>query len=159
MTYDRVIGNGSQLPWHIPEELKFFKEMTTNKTLIMGANTLKSIGKTLPNRNHVIISSKPQSEFDSFGNIAVCNDIDSAITKAKSFRTDVFVVGGLSIYKQFLETNICDSLIISWIKDKYVGDVIFPNLIHYPYKVDSIVKESSEFITMRYIRNDNKHRS
>lgn len=159
MTYDRVIGNGNKLPWHISDELKFFKEITVGKTLIMGANTIRSIGKTLPLRKHIILSSKPKTEFEKYGDVKVCHHIDSAILTAQSWGTEVCVVGGLSVYEQFLNDGICDYLTISWIKKNYDGDVVFPRISQYPYRAETILKETSEFITMRYIKNDNNYRS
>lgn len=152
MTAAYVIGNGPNLPWHISEELKFFKETTLNKTLIMGSTTLESIGKVLPNRNHVIVSSKPPEHFSRFPNVVVAKDIETAIIEAKKFNTEVFVSGGKTIYQQFLDLGVCDRLIISWIKKEYVGDVFFPDLSNYPYKFNSVLKENDEFITMDYVK-------
>jgi len=119
MTKRRVIGKGNSLPWHIPEDLKNFKEITTGKTVIMGRKTYDSIismlGKPLPNRNNIVISRSMEG---------ACRSIEEAVEKAKEYDVDAFVIGGATIYKQFLP--IVDRMYISWIKKDYEGDVLFP---------------------------------
>ena len=117
---NRVIGNGLELPWNIPEDLKHFKEQTTGKTVIMGLATYKSIGRTLPNRNNIILS------FDKIEiqGATVCQSIPEGIEKAKEFGVDIFIMGGASIYKQFIP--IVDKMYISHIKGEYKGNIYFP---------------------------------
>ena len=59
MTRDRVIGKDNQMPWHLPEDLKLFKKLTSGNTVIMGRRTYQSIGKPLPNRNNIVVSRSP----------------------------------------------------------------------------------------------------
>lgn len=117
---NKVIGKGPDLPWHIPEDLKHFKEITTGKTIIMGLVTYKSIGKALPNRNNIVMSFN-KIELDD---AEVATSIDEALEIAKKYNKEIFIIGGASIYKIFLP--IADKLYISHIKEDYEGDVYFP---------------------------------
>ena len=117
---NKVIGKGPNLPWHIPEDLKHFKEITTGKTVIMGLVTYKSIGKALPNRNNIVMSFNKIDLPDA----KVVTSIEEALEVGKSFNEDIFIIGGASIYKIFLP--IVDKLYISHIKQDYEGDIFFP---------------------------------
>ena len=127
---NRVIGNGLKLPWDIPEDLKHFKEMTTGTTCIMGLATYNSIGKTLPDRNNIVLSFE---KIDIPG-ADVCTSIPEAIEKAKSYGKDIFIMGGASIYKQFLP--LVDKLYISHIKGKFEGDIYFPEYDESKWEVE-----------------------
>lgn len=117
---NRVIGKGPDLPWHIPEDLKHFKEITTGKTIIMGLVTYKSIGKALPNRNNIVMSFNKIDLEDA----DVATSVDEALEIAKSYEKEIFIIGGASIYKLFLP--LADKMYISHIKEDYEGDVYFP---------------------------------
>lgn len=99
-----VIGNGSEMPWHIPEELKYFKGITSNHIVVMGKNTYLSIGVPLPNRINIIVSSS--SEIQDKGDTHVREDLDSALALADVLahkeQKDIFIIGGASIYEQTL---------------------------------------------------------
>jgi dihydrofolate reductase len=116
----RIIGKGNQLPWNIPEDLKNFKKITSGNTVIMGLKTYESIGRPLPNRNNIVLHFE---KIDIPG-VTVCTSIPESIEKAKEFGKDIFCIGGVSIYKQFLP--LVDKLYISWIKKEYQGDMLFP---------------------------------
>jgi dihydrofolate reductase len=116
----RVIGNGPNLPWHIPEDLKHFKEQTSGKTVIMGLVTFNSIGKPLPNRNNIVMSLEPMK----IPGVEVALSINEAIEKAKKHNKDIFIIGGATIYGLFLP--LVDKLYISHIKKEYEGNIFFP---------------------------------
>lgn len=105
---------------HIPEDLLNFKKITFGKTVIMGRKTFESIGKPLPNRNNIVISSflKKQPRID------VCKNINQALEKAQFYNKKIFVIGGATIYEQFLP--LADKLYLSWLKKNYEGDTFFP---------------------------------
>jgi len=152
MTEDRVIGNGPDLPWKIPEELKFFKMMTLGQTIILGANTLDSIGRLLPNRNSVILSRKPQSYFNLYGDCFVFDDFQKAISYSECLTKDVYICGGANVYKQALENNYAEELIISTIKKNYSGDVYFPEFHSLGWMAKEVIFETDSFITKRYTK-------
>ena len=115
MARNRVIGKGKKLPWHLPEDLKYFKEVTRGQTVVMGKTTYDSIGKALPHRKNVIISYE---EFDAPG----C-EVVLSIKEAMKYN-DFFVIGGASIYKQFLP--FADRLYLTFIDHDFDGDIFFP---------------------------------
>ena len=118
---NRVIGNGTQIPWHIKEEFQHFKKTTLNHTIIMGATTFLSIGKPLPNRHTIVINNN--QNFDTMGE-ELCTDLNEVINKYKDSEEVVFVCGGASIYRQMLP--YVNEMIISIVKKDVVGDVYFP---------------------------------
>lgn len=152
MTEERVIGNGPNLPWKIPEELKFFKLMTIEQTLIMGSNTLESIGHLLPNRANIILSKKPQEYFDIYGDCYVFSDFDNAVEFGKTLTKDVYICGGANVYKQAVEKDYIHDMIISVIKKNYTGDVYFPEFHPLGWMAKDIIYETDSFITKRYVK-------
>lgn len=126
MAENRVIGKDNQLPWNIPEDLKFFKDTTQGKILIMGRKTFESLPKPLPNRFHIVISRISKSSDNSL--VYFCKDISSAIEKARSLQEawpeEVFVVGGGEIYKQTLP--YVNKLYLTKIHQDFMGDAYYP---------------------------------
>lgn len=117
-----IIGNGDQLPWHIPSELKHFKRLTTGHSVVMGYRTALGLkNKTFANRNMILYSnhSVDSSDFENF----TVMDFNAILNLAKT--EDVFVVGGASTYKDFLP--FVDAVIRTVILKDYEGDVLAPN--------------------------------
>jgi dihydrofolate reductase len=97
-----VIGHNNQLIWHLPNDLKQFKRLTTGHCIIMGRKTFESIGKPLPNRTSIIISRN--LDFQIEGCITV-DSLDNAISAAKNIENEeAFVIGGAEIYRLALPT-------------------------------------------------------
>src|SRR3989344_3631306 len=121
-----VIGIDNKLPWHLPEDLKRFKELTTGKVVIMGRKTYESIvtmlGHTLPNRQNVVITH--QTNYKVPEGIQVFYNVDEAIAANKS--NDIFVIGGGEIFREALPK--ADTLYITHIHKPYEGDVRFPKI-------------------------------
>jgi dihydrofolate reductase len=148
MTEERVIGKDNALPWHIPEELKSFKELTNEQVVIMGRKTYDSIPskfKPLPNRHNIVIS---RSMSDEEG-IDVCRSIQESIDKAKSYNKDIFIIGGSTIYKEFLP--IADTMFISYIKGNFDGDTYFPEFKKDEWDIAEKV-EFDQFTRIKYKR-------
>ncbi len=120
MTRDRVIGKDNQMPWHLPEDLKLFKKLTSGNTVIMGRRTYQSIGKPLPNRNNIVVSRSPM---DIPGGTA-CQSMDQALAQAEEYGKKIFFIGGAEIYRQALP--LADFLCVSWLKQDCAGDTKFP---------------------------------
>ena len=93
------LGKNNGLIWHIPGDLKFFKETTTGKTIIMGRRTFESLPRMLPNRHHIVLSSS--NDFPS--EVSVYKDIKDLLNDYKDMDEELFVIGGASIYKLFLD--------------------------------------------------------
>ncbi|OGT27092.1 MAG: dihydrofolate reductase [Gammaproteobacteria bacterium RIFCSPLOWO2_02_FULL_42_14] len=117
---NRVIGNNNRLPWHLPADLKHFKNLTLGKPVIMGRKTFDSIGKPLPNRRNIVISR------DKNLVIAGCEifySIDSAL-QAVSSEPEVMIIGGANLYAQTIAR--ADQLYLTIIDAKIDGDAFFP---------------------------------
>jgi dihydrofolate reductase len=120
MTGDRVIGRGNTIPWHLPAELRLFRELTLGHPVIMGRRTFESIGRPLPGRRNLVVSRTLPPAPDE---VEVCRSLDEALQRAAPARK-VFFIGGAEIYRQALP--LADTLRISWIAGRYEGDVLFP---------------------------------
>lgn len=121
--WNYVIGKDNQLPWHLPDDLKCFKELTNNKSVIMGKNTYLSLPekfRPLPKRNNIVISKTMSEE----KGIDVCRSIEKAIITAQTYQKDIFIIGGASIYQQTLP--FVDTMYLSKIFRDYEGDTFFP---------------------------------
>lgn len=116
-----VIGNGNKLPWHIPKDLKHFKEITLNKTIIMGRKTFESIGKPLPNRQNIVISNNNEW---SHPNVKVFTSVEDALSFLKN-EEEVFVIGGSSLFNYFFKNNYISYIYLTIVKSFIEGDVIF----------------------------------
>ncbi len=145
MDKNRVIGKDNKLPWHISDDLKNFKKLTTGNTVIMGRKTFESIGRPLPNRNNVVISSS----MPSTPGIDVCKTMEEGIIKAKSYGKDIFVIGGATVYEQAIPFT--DKMYISYVKGEHEGDVFFPEFDEKEWHVER-KEEYTEFELLIYVR-------
>jgi dihydrofolate reductase len=127
MTREGVIGNHNTLPWHIPEELQYFKKMTLGKPIIMGRKTFESMNcKPLPKRKNIILTKSTfAKDFDSFENCIVVHSINEALSAAQESE-EVMVIGGAKIYEAFLP--LASRLYLTFIEAKYQGDTYFPKI-------------------------------
>ncbi|MDD3021676.1 MAG: dihydrofolate reductase [Alphaproteobacteria bacterium] len=125
MAQNRTIGRGNDLPWHIPEDLKYFKTVTSGKPVIMGRKTFDSIlarlGKPLPNRPHYVISRTKIDRDD----ITWCPSLEDAIRAAKSNHPDseIIIMGGASIYEQAIP--LVDRMYLTIVHGDVEGDAWF----------------------------------
>ncbi len=115
-----AIGKKNSLPWYLPADLKHFKETTTGKTIVMGLNTFKSIGKPLPHRKNVVVTH--DVNFQSEG-IVVAHSIQEVLEMTKN-DGEVMICGGASVYKQFLP--LANKLYLTYIDHDFEGDIFFP---------------------------------
>lgn len=124
---NNLIGNKNSLPWNYPEDLKYFREITLNKTVLMGKNTFISIlnrnNKPLPKRKNIVVSHDKNLKFD-FENVEVVNDLEKFLTTNKN--EEIFVIGGKQIYEFSLP--YASRLYITHINKEYVGDTYFPKI-------------------------------
>jgi dihydrofolate reductase len=120
MDRNGLIGNQGSLPWHIPEDLAYFKAVTMGHPIIMGKKTWRGIRKPLPGRQNIVLSH----DFDFIAEGAtVVPDIVSALELCHA--TEVFVIGGANIFQQFLP--FADKLYITLIDTEFEGDTWFPS--------------------------------
>ena len=129
MAQNHVIGRNNQMPWHLSEDLQYFKRTTMGKPLIMGRNTFESIGKALPGRTNIVVSRN--SAYAATG-IQLVNSLDNALQLAAqecsvNGASEVMVMGGAQIYTQALA--LADRLYLTQIHANVEGDTYFPPLI------------------------------
>lgn len=126
-----LLGSGDKIPWmgDLPSDMKYFKDQTTGHVVIMGRNTYDSIGKALPNRTNIVITSKRpnKSSLGDFYDAYFYPSIDEVLNEYYEYSNaedEVFVIGGASIYKQFLP--FADRIYHTLIDHEFDGDVYFP---------------------------------
>jgi|SRR3989344_682581 len=123
MDKNRAIGKGNGLLWHIPEDLKHFKNITSGHAIIMGRKTFESIGRPLPNRTNIVVTSD-----ESFiaENCTICHTIDDALIEAKKIEPEeIFIIGGGQIYSQTI--SLADKLYLTIVEGEFEADTFFPD--------------------------------
>lgn len=116
-----VIGKDNQLPWHLPADLRFFKQLTTGHSIIMGRKTFESIGRPLPNRRNIVVSRN--EDFNAEG-IEVFNTLGDALKACRS-EEEVFVIGGGTIYAKTLDLDVVDKIYMTIVHANFEGDTFF----------------------------------
>jgi len=106
------LGKNNDLIWHLPNDLKYFKKVTNGKTVVMGRRTFDSLPGVLPNRRNIVLQMKDESIIEG---VSIFNDIPSILEDVKE-EDEVFIIGGASIYKQFLE--YADKLYLTEVDDE-----------------------------------------
>lgn len=131
---NNVIGRDNQLPWHYKNDLKYFKDITTNHTVVMGRRTFDSIisrnGKPLPNRKSVVVTRNKDFYYDG---VLVIHDFLEYLNR--NFEEEIFIIGGNEIFKESIP--FADRLYITHIHKEYDGDVYFPDYKKEDYKLIS----------------------
>lgn len=120
---NNVIGKDNKLLWHIPEDLKRFKKLTTGKTIIMGRKTFESLGKLLPERKHIVLSRDPNHELLENKEITIVEDI-SKLTEYINSEEEVFIIGGAIIYRLLMP--YVNKMYVTRIHKIFEGDAFFP---------------------------------
>ena len=122
MDINNAIGFNNQLLWHLPDDFKWFKENTKGKPMIMGRNTMVSLGKPLPNRINIVISTKNENIIEGF---IYAYNIEDALCKVPPNSQEVMIIGGGKIYAQML--SMADILYITKVNHACVNaDTFFP---------------------------------
>src|SRR5688572_9271391 len=133
LAQNRVIGKDNDLPWHLPDDMKFFMQTTKGHHCIMGRKNYDSIPdkfKPLPNRTNIVVTH--QKDFKA-PNCIVVNGIERALEIAQNNNeSEVFIIGGAEIYKQSLA--FADRLYLTEIKADIAGDTFFPTIRHEEWK-------------------------
>ena len=131
---NNVIGKDNKLIWHLPEDLKRFKRITSGKNIIMGRKTFESLGRILPNRKHIILCNDMKMNIED-DRLIVLDDISKLEDYINSDKEN-FVIGGATIYKLLMP--MCDKLYITHIDEEFDGDVYFPEIDLSVWKEESI---------------------
>ena len=145
MSLNRVIGRGSEIPWHLPEDFRWFKKMTVGNIVVMGRKTFESIGKPLPGRETVVLSRRG-FEYPGVRVIFSLQELDPTIDPR-----DFFICGGAQIYQQALPH--CSDLYLTLVKREVEGDVLFPPFEDY-LELREKLQEAPEFDILHYVEKN-----
>lgn len=126
---NRVIGFENKMPWHLPNDLKRVKALTTGNTIVMGRKTYESLGKALPNRKNVVLTRDKSFQPED---AEVIHNIDDIY----DLKGHVFVFGGQNFYEQMIDK--VDDMYVTVIEESYPGDAFFPEYTFKDFKVLSI---------------------
>jgi dihydrofolate reductase len=145
MTPQRVIGRAGTLPWHLPEDLAFFKRTTSGHPIVMGRKTYESIGRPLPNRRNIVLTR--DLSWSAPGVEVIHSPAD--LMKLPGIDGQVFIIGGSEIYAAFLPR--LDDLLVSHIFASHAGDTLLPEFEHaFPHSMS--VEVHAEFEVRRHHR-------
>ncbi len=130
---NNVIGKDNKLLWHLPEDLKRFKTLTTGHTIIMGRKTFEALGHVLPNRKHIVLTHNPDYKVDD-ENVEIVHSV-SEIQKYVDDDNENFVIGGAIIYRMLMD--YCQKMYVTRIAKSFEGDAFFPKIDEAKWKVVS----------------------
>ncbi len=137
---NNVIGGDNKLLWHMPADLKKFKETTMGHTMIMGRKTFESIGKPLPGRKTIVVTG--QKDFDAKG-CEIASSFEEAISMVKN-EEKVFVTGGAEIYQKALDSYYTKNILITRIYADFEGDTFFPDIDSEKWELIDIVEHKPD---------------
>jgi dihydrofolate reductase len=146
MSDNRVIGNGGSIPWHLPEDFKFFKATTMGHAIVMGRKTFESIGKPLPGRENIILSRTRPAESVPLGITMIRSPEE---LKEPTDGRDLFVIGGSEIYRLLLPR--VQEIYVTKIPRIVEGDTFFPEF-EAEFDGGEKVLETPDFTTWLYRR-------
>jgi dihydrofolate reductase len=145
MSLNRVIGKDNKIPWHLPDDLRFFKQMTTGQIVVMGRKTFESIGKPLPDRVTIVLT-RTQTHIPGVETISDLSQID-----LNKETRQVFICGGAQVYEQALP--LCSDLYLTLVKREVEGDTFLP-LFEDQFEFTNLILEKPEFKIMHYVRRE-----
>jgi len=150
--YELGIKEANAMPWNLPGDLAFFRKQTLNSTIVMGRTTFESIGKPLPKRRNVVITT---DENWSYEDVEVYNSISKLLENVSTFEGDVYIIGGASIYNQFI--NEVDEIVLTKIKESFSkADIFFPTFDENEYEHEILGKEDENGISYTFNRYSKK---
>lgn len=146
MARNRVIGREGAIPWHISDELRWFKKVTTGHTVLMGRKTYQSLGRPLPNRRNLVVTHGPDIE-----GVTVVRDLSTFDpSQYAAPGTDIFIIGGAAIYEQMLPR--CEELLLTHVPLEVEGDAFFPEFEPLFDFAETLLVHP-EFEVRRYVRS------
>ena len=131
MDKNHLIGKNNDLPWRLPADLAYFKKVTMGNTIVMGRKTFESIGKPLPGRENVIVTSQQDYKVEG---ASIVHSIEELLQLDKDSK-ELFVIGGARLYEQTLAH--ADRLYLTEIQEQFEGDAYFPAIDEYKWSVVS----------------------
>jgi dihydrofolate reductase len=146
MSPDRVIGRGGALPWHLPEDLAFFKRTTSGHPVVMGRKTFESIGRPLPKRRNIVMTR--DKTWSSPGAEVIHRPED--LGKLPGLGTSAFIIGGAEVYAAFLP--VLDDLLVSHVFAEHDGETRFPEF-EGAFPVSELLESHDTFEVRRWSRS------
>lgn len=143
------LGKNNDLIWHLPNDLKFFKEQTINRIVVMGYNTFISLGRPLPNRINVVLSS---TKVDLPEGVLQFNNLEDLNDYIRD--KDVFIIGGASLYKQFIDQ--AKRIYLTEVEATSDADVYFPKFVKTKYKKTVLGQNSDNNIDYTHVLYERK---
>ncbi|MCE0523565.1 MAG: dihydrofolate reductase [Methylacidiphilales bacterium] len=154
MSENRVIGKEGKIPWHLPEEYRWFKHRTMGGTLIMGRTTYESIGEPLPGRKTIVLT-RQATPIDG---VEICADAGLLIKKLTDERASqpgaLWICGGVQVYRRFLPE--CLSLYLTRVKRTVEGDAFFPEFED-DFSLEQVIHENQAFRVEHWFRKGLTH--
>ena len=157
MNRSLLIGKDNDLPWHLKDDLTHFKNYSMNKPIVMGRNTYESIGRPLPNRHNIVITTT----INELDGAVVVNNLSDAIEAAKKYclannQDEIVIIGGAKIFA--LAKDMINKLVVTWVEaNELVGDVYYPrfNLENWTEQSQKSFKKNAEndydFVIKEYL--------
>lgn len=138
-----LLGDRKGLVWNIPEDMNFFKYMTSGHIVLMGRKTYETIGKALPNRINLILTRDKNYSVPGCLVFTSIYDVLKWYNDFDDKKKDLFIIGGAEIYQQFLQYS--DYLILTEIQHEFIGSVYFPKLKRKEWKLINSIKEKIKY--------------
>ena len=145
---NNVIGANNDLPWNLPDDMRFFKQKTLGSTVIMGKNNYLSIPekyRPLKNRNNIILT---KNKLFQAHDCMIASSLEKALMLAKKEKKEIFIIGGGKVYEYAIKNNMVDIIYLTRVHAKIKGDILFPKL---DMNIWKIVKK-------KYHKNDDLHK-
>lgn len=143
------LGKNNDLIWHLPNDLKYFKKVTDGHVVVMGKNTFKSLPKVLPNRKNIVLTFSYDTEKLPDG-VEIFHGIEEFLDSYKDYQDEVFIIGGASIYKQFLK--YADNLYLTEVDmESDQADVYFPKFDKSLYNKEIVLENSDNNIKYKHV--------
>ena len=148
---NRELGKNNALIWNLPGDLKFFKEQTMGKTVVMGKNTFNSLPRKLPGRRHIVLADEPGFNKD-MSDVKVFYDCREFIRYCmlEEEKDDIFIIGGASIYKMFV--GFADELYLTEIHDEAEADVYFPMFEKGNWRMEVLGEGNDNGVSYTHVR-------
>ncbi|HVU99876.1 MAG TPA: dihydrofolate reductase [Verrucomicrobiae bacterium] len=146
MSLNRVIGRRNQIPWHLPEDFKWFKSVTIGHVIVMGRKTFESIGRPLPGRVNVVLTRGGQQweGARTIGSLSELQDGDPVFAGR-----EIFICGGARIYE--IALPLCSDLYLTLVQREVEGDAFFPGFEE-DFELSERLRDASEFSILHYKR-------
>ncbi len=146
MSLNRVIGAAGKIPWHLPDDFRWFKKLTTGHVIVMGRRTFESIGKPLPNRTTIVLTRTPLSKP---GVLTAPDWSQVDLTHPAVAGREIFICGGARVYEQLL--SLCSDLYLTLVKQQVDGDTFFPPFED-QFDAPETLQEHPQFTILHYRR-------